>query len=377
MALLEITRSLTAEMDLDRLLWLIVDTTSDLLGAERTTLYLIDEERQELWSKIAQDSEVREIRLSMGQGLAGHVALTGEILNIADAYDSPHFNPEVDRMTGYRTRSILTMPMQDRQGKMIGVIQAINKIGGTFTTRDESLLASLASSAAIALENSQLHTELKLMFDSLVSTLGATIDARDPQTAGHSERVTAYALILARELNLPLERMEVLRVAAQLHDIGKIGVPESILTKPGKLTERERMIMQQHAQHTRDILAKIRFSADMADVPVIAAQHHERLDGSGYPDGITADDLPLESRILTVADVFEALTHTRYYRETMSYEEAAAWIARRKGTWFDAQVVEALEKVLSCKDFLELSERRELRRAGMSELRYSVNTSAM
>ncbi len=355
-ALLEITRSLTAEMDIDRLLWLIVDTTSELLGADRTTIYLVDEQHRELWSKIAQDSEIREIRLPIGEGLAGYVAQTGETLNIADAYSSPYFNPEIDRMTGYYTRSILTMPMHNRQGRVVGVIQALNKIDGPFTVRDESLLAALASSAAIAVENSQLHLELKLMFDSFISTLAATIDARDPQTAGHSERVTTYALILARELNLPPDRREALRIAALLHDIGKIGVPTAILTKPGRLTREEVQIMQRHVEHTRDILDKIHFSAEMADVPKIAGQHHERVDGSGYPDGVSADDLSLESKILAVADVFESLTHTRYYREALSYEEAFAWIAQHKGAWFDPQVVDALERVLSSDDFLALQE---------------------
>jgi signal transduction histidine kinase len=156
-ALLEITRALIAETSLDRLLALIVERGSELLGAERSSLYLVDADRGEIWTKIAQLTEIPEIRLSLdGPGLAAYVARTGETINLADAYDDPRFSPDVDRMTGWRTRSMLIGPMRNHRGEVIGVLQAMNKWDGTFGPDDAALLDALAASASVAVENAQL-----------------------------------------------------------------------------------------------------------------------------------------------------------------------------------------------------------------------------
>jgi adenylate cyclase len=154
-------QAVSAEMNLDRLLQLIMAKASEVLGADRSTLFLLDARRGELWSKVAQGAGLREIRLPVGQGIAGAVAATGETVNIPDAYADPRFNPEVDRRTGYRTRTILCMPVRNREQRLIGVIQALNKQGGPFTREDGALLQALLSQAAIALENAGLVAELE------------------------------------------------------------------------------------------------------------------------------------------------------------------------------------------------------------------------
>ncbi len=339
-ALLEITRQLAAESNLRGVLQLIAEQTTKLLDASRTTIYLIDPITGELWSEIAQESD--PIRIAMGQGVAGYVAKVGESLNLRDAHAHPRFDPAFERLTGYEVHTMLAVAIRKRSGEVMGVLQVMNKRNGAFDDGDEELLAALAASAAVAVENAQMHDQMSAMVESFVYTLAATLDARDQQMAGHSQRVTDYAVDLARRLDLSEARTRVLHIAGLLHDYGKIGVPEAILTKPQGLTPAEMAIVQKHVRHTLDILAQIEFTEELQDVPTIAAQHHERLDGSGYPEGITGEHICLESRILAVADVFDALSYPRYYRQAVSFREAYAHLAEQAGTKFDARVVAAL-----------------------------------
>jgi len=159
--LLEVMCSLAAERTIDALLQKIMQKTSEVMDAERSTLYLMDEAKGQIWSKVAQGEAMNEIRVPMGVGIAGHVAKTGETVNIPDAYKDPRFNPEVDRKTGYHTRTILCMPMRNRQGKILGVLQVLNKRNGIFTSKDEELMGAFASQAAIAVQNALLNEEIR------------------------------------------------------------------------------------------------------------------------------------------------------------------------------------------------------------------------
>lgn len=152
----EIAELLGSTLDMDELLMIMVGKVSAIMEADRTTIYLLDEEKRELWSRVAEGNEIRELRLPVGKGLAGEVAASGKSLNVADAYQDPRFDAEWDRRTGYRTRSTICMPIMNHHRRILGVIQCLNKIGGTFTKEDESLLASVATQAAVAIENSQL-----------------------------------------------------------------------------------------------------------------------------------------------------------------------------------------------------------------------------
>jgi adenylate cyclase len=159
--LLEVMCSLAVERDLDVLLQKIMQKTSEVMDADRSTLYLVDEAKQQIWSKVAQGAAISEIRVPLGVGIAGHVAKTGETVNIPEAYKDSRFNPEVDRKTGYRTRTILCMPMRNRQGKILGVLQVLNKRKGVFTADDEEMLEAFASQAAIVVQNALLNEELR------------------------------------------------------------------------------------------------------------------------------------------------------------------------------------------------------------------------
>ena len=344
--ILDITRRLMSVTDLDALLRLIAEATTELLEADRATIFLVDPDRGELWSKVALGMGVGEIRFPLGTGISGQVAATGETVNIPDAYKDKRFNPEPDRRSGYRTRSLLTYAMKAHDGRVIGVFQAVNKRGGPFTSADEETLSSLAASAAVAVENAQLVSEQRQLWKTLIETLAVTIDARDQQTAGHSQRVTRYAEVIGAELGLAGNDLEKLRAAALLHDYGKIAVRDGVLQKAGKLDDREFAYMKAHAEKTGEFLAHLEFPRDMRDVPLMAAQHHERMDGKGYPRGLPGSDILLGARIVACADVFDALTSPRYYKPAYPIEKTLEIMDGMAGDHLDRDVVAAVHRCL-------------------------------
>lgn len=307
-------------------------------------MFFVDRERKQLWSKVALGAS--EIRFPIGVGIAGTVAQTGETINIPDAYADPRFNQDIDRRTGYKTNNLLTFPMTGHDGRVIGVFQAINKRGGPFTDDDEETLSSLASSAAVAVENAQLVDAQKQLWVSLVETLAATVDARDQQTAGHSRRVTRYAEVIARGMGMTDEEVERVRTAGLLHDYGKIAVRDRFLQKAGKLDDAEFAYMKAHAEKTSEFLRHLRFPSDMRDVPLMAAQHHERMDGKGYPLGIGGEHIHPGARIVAAADVFDALTAPRYYKPAYPIAKTMEIMRGMTGEHLDPKVMAAVETSL-------------------------------
>ena len=348
-ALLKIARTISAEIDLDRLLKTIAEQTKFALKADRCTVFLIDKEKQELWSKVALGlDEQKEIRFPIDKGLAGHVAMTGETINIQNAYNDGRFNRDIDVQTGYKTSNILCMPIRNLRYEIIGVFQVINKFEGTFTEADEDLLVTIGSNAGIALENNRLFEtqqkmllEQKRLFNGFIDTLAASIDARDKITAGHSMRVTQYSVLLCQKAGVDKENTEIISQAAMLHDIGKIGIRDSVLQKKGKLTPEEYQHIQDHVKITHDILSKIADKSEsFKDVVEIAASHHEKFNGQGYFRHKDGQQIPLGGRILAVADVFDAITSIRHYRDRMPIQEAVKIIKDGAGSHFDGRITD-------------------------------------
>ncbi len=353
--LIAIASDLTSELDFDRLFPMIIGEVTAVMGAERSSLYVIDWDCREIWTKVAEG--IPPIRLPFGKGISGRVAQTGETINAADAWELPYFDRTFDAKNDFRTRSVLCVPIKGRLGERIGVLQVINKQGkDAFDLEDEVFMNALASQVGISLENSLLVEEVRLSFTSFIITLSAIVDARHPFTAGHSERVTEYSLLVAADLKLSSGDRETLRYAALLHDIGKIGISDAVLLKNGRYTEEERADMNRHPVLTRGILEKFRFPRALSRVPEVACYHHEKVDGRGYPEGLTGKQIPLESRIIAVADVFDALTSKRDYPkydsdETLSSEplpvdKAVAILQEGAGTQFDPDVVESFLRCL-------------------------------
>jgi len=451
--ILEVAKALVAERDLDRLLNLIVKSAARVVDADRCSLFLVDGERKELWTKVAQGMGVKEIRIPMDRGIAGAVALSGELVNLPDAYADPRFNKAVDYQTGYRTRAILCVPMRSIEGEVVGVVQALNKQDGTqFTSEDEELLGALGGQAAAAVKNALLHQEIEQLFEGFVRASVVAIESRDPTTAGHSGRVARLSVGLYDVLpragdsagrwkssQLSTQERQELRYAALLHDFGKVGVRENVLVKAnkleplelenlrgrfetiyvqeelaaerakvqallslppdegraqiasidtqltvkkrelsemfefvlscnkptilaegsfgrlgdiasstfqspfggeqrgflsnneviklsvrkGSLTEDERREIESHVTHTYRFLTQIPWTRALKRVPDIAYGHHEKLTGRGYPRSLKEPDIALPTRMMTISDIYDALTASdRPYKRAVPKEKA-------------------------------------------------------
>jgi HD-GYP domain-containing protein (c-di-GMP phosphodiesterase class II) len=228
------------------------------------------------------------------------------------------------------------------EGEALGVFAADNTHSKRpLVQSDISLLIGIASIIGIAIRNTELIESKERQFHSILEVLAASIDARDPLTSGHSALVTDYAVGICKELQLDSQYREMIRVAALLHDYGKIGVPDSILNKPGRLTGKEYEEVKTHAAKTKEILERVNFEGVYKEVPIIAGAHHERYDGKGYPEGLSGQDIPLGARIIAAADFFEAITAERHYHQPMSPEQAFALMRAKTNTHFDAAIVDA------------------------------------
>ncbi len=360
-ALLKIARTISAEINIDKLLKTIAEQARYALNADRCTVFLIDKEKKELWSKIALGLEETEIRFPIDRGLAGSVVLSGETVNIKNAYKDKRFNPDIDLQTGYRTSTILCMPIRNLKYEIIGVFQVINKFNGSFTKPDEDLLITIGAIAGIAIENNKLFEtqqrmllEQKSLFKGFIDTLAASIDARDKITAGHSLRVTKYSDIICERLGIDKEEREIICQAAILHDIGKIGIRDSVLQKKGKLTKEEYQHIQDHVRITYDILSKIADkSKSFKDVVEIASSHHEKFNGEGYFRKMRGEQIPIGGRILAVADVFDAVTSIRHYRDRMPIQDAVNIIKEGADTHFDRRISDLFLSV-SCDKIIDI-----------------------
>lgn len=360
-SLVKISRSITALTDIDELLRVIAEETKNAIQADRCTVFLWDKDTDELWSKVALGlNSSQEIRFPADKGLAGYVVKSGETLNIVDAYQDPRFNPEVDTKTGYRTKTILCMPIMNNNKEIIGAFQVLNKIDGVFTKNDEDLLIAIGGSASIALENAQLfdqqlqlYREQKLLFESFIDTLATSIDARDKITAGHSTRVRMYSSLLAEAVGMSAKDRSLVEKAAILHDIGKIGIRDSVLQKEGKLTDEEYKHIQEHVRITHNILNKIYMSPDFRIITEMACSHHEKWDGTGYYRHLKGEEITLGGRILAVADVFDAITSKRHYRDKMPIANVLDILMKGAGSHFDKNLVDAFMSI-SCSKIIRV-----------------------
>lgn len=245
-----------------------------------------------------------------------------------------------------RMETAICAPLRDGQGPF-GVVQLdVRRPGrGRFTREDVDLLTVFACQASLSLEHLRVLQQQQRAFTSTINALLHSLTLRDPETARHSERVMDVAMWIGQQFRLGDERLEVLRVAALLHDLGKQGVRDEVLFKPDRLTDIERAEMDTHAAHTQNILDRIVYPTGLRDVPRIAAWHHEKLDGTG-PFGVPGEKLPLESRILAVADVFDALMSPRPYREALSPRRALLVLEKGGGADWDPEVIAALRACL-------------------------------
>ena len=473
--------ALSAQRDIDKLLELILLKCREITAADAGSLYLVERGKDsethsddKLWFKLAQNDSVpvgafEEFPLPLSEdSIAGYAALSGQIVNVADAYHLPVGSPfkvsrSFDEKSGYRSKSMLVVPMRDHQNTVIGVVQLINKKRDAkvvlqpvqlveemvipFTSVDEELVTSLASQAAVAFENARLIQDIKNLFNAFVDASVTAVESRDPTTSGHSKRVATLTVGLAekvdtielgpfREVRFTRDQLQEIRYASLLHDFGKVGVREKVLIKgkklyvgemllikqrfayikrtleaehmrakveqmmagpaspglltemdrayetqreeidgllrmilqaneptileeesfralmdltsrsfadaegsrqpyltpnevaalsirKGSLSEKERREIESHVTHTFHFLSRIPWTREHRRVPDIAYAHHEKLDGTGYPRQLSGGDIPIQSRMMTISDIFDALVAwDRPYKKSVPVERA-------------------------------------------------------
>ncbi|MDE2491572.1 MAG: GAF domain-containing protein [Elusimicrobia bacterium] len=347
-------RMVAAETHLDSLLTIIAEEVRNILGADRCSVFLVDAYKGELWTKIALGMEEKILRIPLGQGIAGFVAKTGSAVNIRDAYKDTRFAQDLDRITGYQTRTVLAVPLRGRDGKALGVFEVLNKSKGSFNEEDEGLLRILATMAATFIENATLYEDLRRSHLETIYRMALVAEYRDQEDTGrHLRRMSRFSGILALGVGLSYAEAEDIRYAAPLHDIGKVAIPDAILRKPAKLTPEEYDEMKKHTVYGAKMLANAE-SRLLRLASKIAVGHHECWDGTGYPHGLKGEKIPLEARIVTVADVFDALSSKRVYKGEWTVEDALKYIEERSGKLFDPNVVEALrdrfQEILQARD---------------------------
>ncbi|TLM68855.1 MAG: HD domain-containing protein [Deltaproteobacteria bacterium] len=355
----EIGRAVSTPTDIDQVLAQVIQVLEKRLDFDRGLILLVTSDRSRLQMRagFGYDPDIRrildqaEFHLDRpeSKGVFTEVFKARKPLLIDDfellrERHSSH-SLKIARLLGIR--SFICCPIICG-GEAIGILAVDNlKSCRQLQQSDMSRLMGIAPVIGIAIRNADLLAVKEKQFRSTLHVLAASIDARDPLTAGHSEKVTEYTVAICEELGLADSDREQIRVAALLHDYGKIGIPDTILKKPGRLTEEEHRLVREHTLKTRSLLERIHFEGNFRDVPEIAGSHHEKFDGSGYPQGLAGDAIPLGARIIAAADFFEAITAKRHYRSPMPFRAATEQLRRHAASHFDPAVVEAFLKVLA------------------------------
>jgi HD-GYP domain-containing protein (c-di-GMP phosphodiesterase class II) len=344
--LTDLAKYVNSTLNLDDLLNMMLSISTDMLGAEAGSILLLDDDREELVFAAAtgeKKGQIKNIRVPVGEGIAGWVARENRSVLVADAQNDPRFFKKVDQKTEFKTRSMIAVPLITKE-KLIGVVEVLNKKSNElFTEEDKSVLEALSNQAAVAIDNAKLYGNMRSMFLNTVKSLAAAIETKDIYTSGHSARVTEYSEVIGRELGLKGSETEELRLAGLLHDIGKIGIDESILQKPSRLTPAEFAEIKKHPDYSASILGSI---PQLKQIIPAIRHHHERFDGNGYPAGLKGRDIPYYSRILSVADTFDAMSSSRPYREALPFDACFDEIKKCSGTQFDPEVAAAAIKAL-------------------------------
>ena len=337
---------IAAERKMDGLLILMADLGRSIVAADRCSLWLVDNDRGELWTKVAHG--VSELRIPHDAGFVGYSVRTGEPLLIKDAYQDPRFDRRSDEKTHYRTTSVMTVPLMNSAGNVMGVFQAINKQGtneqgeaAVFSIQDLERLSLTAVYSAKTVESAMLNMELEATQREIIHILGEVSEYRSQETGDHIQRVAEISYMLAKFLGLPENEVERIRLAAPMHDLGKVGIPDAILNKPGRFTDVEYAIMKTHSEIGYNMLHNskrklLRFAAE------ISRSHHERWDGRGYPKGIAGEEIPLAGRICSVADVLDALSSPRCYKQPWPEEKVKEEFLKQRGAQFQPELVDVL-----------------------------------
>jgi putative nucleotidyltransferase with HDIG domain len=339
--LYEVSKKIGSVPRMARLLEQIIEMTQKTLDAEAASILLFHDNEQELFFETASgpvEKELKSIKVNTQNSIAGQVIHTKKPLIVNDVNKSRNFLKNIDESTGFVTKSILCVPLVTYH-KTIGVLEVLNKLDGSdFDESDIKVVVPVATTAAMAIENTRLHQTILDAYKTTIVTLAGAIDAKDPYTRGHSQRVMELTMLAGSSLLLPLEEMETLEYASILHDIGKIVIDGQILNKPDRLTASEWNIIREHPAIGANLLKKIHF---LEKASKLVLHHHENYDGTGYPDALKGEEIPTGARLIAVTDAFDTMTTNRSYRPAFNIDYALRELKNCAGKQFCPIAVEA------------------------------------
>ncbi len=346
-ALREIDSAIMNSTDLSTTLIVLLGHVRGQLGVDASDILLLSPGLKVLEYAAGhgfRSAAIQQSRLRLGQGHAGQAALTRRLVSVPDLRSDPlHFH-RAALLAGEEFVALFCVPLVAR-GQVLGVLEVFHRTAIDPHADWLSFLETLAGQAAIAVADARLfsdlqrsNVELLLAYDTTLEGWSAALDLRDRETEGHSQRVTNKTLQLARAMGVGAVDLKHMRRGALLHDIGKMGIPDAILYKPGPLTEAEWVIMRQHPQNAYKLLSPMTFLQPALDIPY---GHHEKWDGTGYPRQLKGEEIPLSARIFAVVDVWDALRSDRPYRRGWPEDKVLAYILDQAGKHFDPEVVKA------------------------------------
>ncbi len=337
---------------------LITQLTCKLMHTDACILRLLDIDKKTLLVNSSHcncKSFIKKIPLlKAGESVCDAVVLSKKPFVVYDLDNDPRISSqEFSRKKGFK--SMLSIPVMF-QGEVSGVISTYSRNPRYFTEEEIEVLSIFASQVAVAIQESRHYESLHMNYFNTMRALALAIEAKDPYTRGHTERVTEYAIAVARVLKVSPRELELLRFAGELHDIGKISIPDSILSKPGRLTPEERVIIEQHPVKGENLLKPLDF---LRPVRPVVRHHHEKYDGTGYPDRLKKKKIPFLSRILACADAFDAMTSDRPYRlRKLTVEEACDEIKNNVGSQFDPHVARTFIKTIQSHNYRQFPSNR-------------------
>jgi len=351
-ALHEIDKAITGSLDMNTTLKVVLEQVTRRLHVDAAAILLYRPSSESLRYGAGLGlggTDLQRTNLRVGEGFAGRAALDRELVIVSDPEEFRQGFVRSAYLGAEKFESYVAFPLVAK-GELQGVLELFHH--SRLETDDDwrAYLVTIGMQAAIAVDSSSMfndlqrsHQELRLAYDATIEGWARALDLKDEETEGHSRRVTELTVRLAESMGMSEEEIVHVRRGALLHDIGKMGIPDSILLKPGKLDSSEWELMKRHTIFARDFLAPIPFLRDAIDIPYA---HHEKWDGTGYPRGLAGEQIPLAARLFAVVDVYDALTNDRPYRAAWSKERTLAYIREQRGVHFEPAVVDAFLELL-------------------------------
>jgi len=339
--------------DYDEILEVLAHMGKALTNADRCTVWVVSDDDTEIWTKVAQGIDT--LRIPKTSGIVGACIGSGQRLIIDDVYEDTRFNKAIDKESGYKTKSMMVIPMYDYDDNIIGAFQVINHQGAktVFDAKDMQYLTLASSYAAETLNSAKLSIEIEETQKEIVLTMGSISESRSKETGNHVKRVAEYSKLLALAYGLSEDDAELLKQASPMHDIGKIAIPDSILNKPGRFDENERFIMDTHAE-LGYLMIKNSQRPLLKAASIVAREHHERWDGTGYPRKLAGEDIHIYGRITAIADVFDALGSDRVYKKAWDDDKIFQLLRDERAKHFDPKLIDLFfEKLDSIKEVRE------------------------